>query len=312
MKWKKLGRIFNTNGQKPWMQTHASLPIVEYKHDDIFRIYFSPRNSENKSHIAFIEIDINEPTKILKISEKPVMEPGKLGAFDDSGVMASCIVNHNDKKFLYYLGWNQKVTVPYSNAIGLAISHDDGDTFQRVFDGAIVDRSPTEPYFTASCEIKIENDLWRMWYLSCTGWKMRIDPDDKTNSRNLASPFYHIKYAESDDGINWKRDGKVCIDFKNEDEWATATPRVRKEGDIYKMWYSHRGVTPYRIGYAESKNGIDWNRKDEEVGINVSKEGWDSKMIEYPFVFEHKNSKYMLYNGNEFGIEGLGIAILEK
>ena len=302
MKWKKLGRIFHTNGQFPWMQTHASLPVVEQKDTDIFRIYFSPRDSHNKSHIAYIEIDINEPKKILKISEKPVMTPGKLGAFDDSGVMASCIVNHDNKKLLYFLGWNQRVSIPYSNAIGLAVSHDNGETFERLFDGAIIDRSPTEPYFTASCEVKIENNLWRMWYLSCTGWKMRD---------NLASPFYHIKYAESDDGISWKRNGKVCIDYKNQDEWATATPRIRKEENIYKMWYSHRGKKPYRIGYAESDDGISWKRMDEEVGINVSSEGWDSEMIEYPFVFEHKNSKYMLYNGNEFGMDGLGIAILE-
>lgn len=284
------------------MQTYASLPVVEQKDENIFRIYFSPRDSQNKSHIAYFEIDINVPKKILKISEKPVMKPGKLGAFDDSGVMASSIVNHNNKKFLYFLGWNQRVSVPYSNAVGLAISHDNGETFERLFDGAIIDRSSTEPYFTASCEVKIENNLWRMWYLSCTGWKMRD---------NLASPFYHIKYSESEDGISWKRDGKVCIDYKNEDEWATATPRVRKEDNIYKMWYSYRGKKPYRIGYAESEDGISWKRKDEEVGIDVSSEGWDSEMIEYPFVFEHRDSKYMLYNGNEFGKHGLGIAILE-
>ena len=283
--------------------THASLSVAEKRSENIYRIYFSPRDSQNRSHIAYFEIDINEPKKILNISEKPVMMPGKLGAFDDSGVMASCVVNHNNKKYLYYLGWNQRVTVPYSNAVGLAQSHDDGETFQRIFDGAIIDRSPAEPYFTASCEVKIENNIWRMWYLSCTGWKIREE---------IASPFYHIKYAESDDGISWKREGKACIDYKNEEEWATTTPRVIKEDGIYKMWYSYRGVKPYRIGYAESKDGISWERKDDQVGIDVSSEGWDSEMIEYPFIFEHKDSKYLLYNGNEFGLEGLGLAILEK
>lgn len=248
MKWKKMGRIFHTNDQNDWMCTYASLPVVEHLREDIFRIYFSPRDSRNRSNIAFIEIDINDPTKILRISEKPVMLPGKLGTFDDSGVMPSSIVNHNGKKFLYYLGWNQRVTVPYSNAIGLAVSEDGGETFERMFDGAVIDRTNKEPYFSASCEVKIENDLWKMWYLSCTGWALREEGP---------SPFYHIKYAES-------------------------------------------------------KDGISWQRKDEQVGITVSETGWDSEMIEYPFVFDHKNNRYMIYNGNEHGRDGLGIAILEK
>ena len=302
MKWKKKGLIFQSKGQYPWMQTHASLPVVEYLKEDIFRIYFSPRDLKNHSHIAYIEIDIFNPKDIICISEKPVLTPGKLGAFDDSGVMASSIINHQGKKFMYFLGWNQAVTVLYRNAIGLAVSNDNGKTYHRLYEGPIVDRSRTEPYFTASCEVMIENDIWRMWYLSCTGWVQR---------ETGPSPYYHIKYAESKDGVNWKRDGTVCIDYKNEDEWATATPRVRKEGDLYKMWYSYRGVKPYRIGYAESKDGVNWQRKDDQVGIDVSVEGWDSEMIEYPFVFEHKGTKYMFYNGNEYGKSGLGYAILE-
>jgi len=303
MKWKKMGRIFHTNDQNDWMCTYASLPVVEHLREDIFRIYFSPRDSRNRSNIAFIEIDINDPTKILRISEKPVMLPGKLGTFDDSGVMPSSIVNHNGKKFLYYLGWNQRVTVPYSNAIGLAVSEDGGETFERMFDGAVIDRTNKEPYFSASCEVKIENDLWKMWYLSCTGWALREEGP---------SPFYHIKYAESKDGISWQRDGIACIDYKNKDEWAIATPRIKKENNVYKMWYSYRGMMSYRIGFAESKDGISWQRKDEQVGITVSETGWDSEMIEYPFVFDHKNNRYMIYNGNEHGRDGLGIAILEK
>jgi len=302
MNWGKKGLIFHTNNQFSWMKTHASFPVIEKLNAELYRIYFSPRDKKNRSHIAFIEIDIRNPKEILRLSKEPVMTPGKLGSFDDSGVFASSIVNHNGKKFLYYLGWNKGVTVPYRNSIGLAQSDDNGESFQRIFQGPIIDRTPTEPYFTASCEIKIENGLWRMWYVSCTGWEMR---------NNSPSPNYHIKYAESDDGIKWNRQGNVCIDYKNNDEWATSTPRIIKEGNLYRMWYSYRGIQPYRIGYAESDDGIKWIRKDDEVGIDTSASGWDSEMIEYPFVIEYDKTKYIFYNGNEYGKSGIGYAVLK-
>jgi len=126
-------------------------------------------------------------------------------------------------------------------------------------------------------------------------------------------PYYHLKYAESEDGIHWERKGIVCIDFKYEGETRIARPCVIKEDGIYKMWYCYAiGSGGYRIGYAESEDGIRWERKDEEAGIDVSESGWDSEMICYPFVFEHKGRKYMLYNGNEYGKTGFGYAILEE
>jgi predicted GH43/DUF377 family glycosyl hydrolase len=75
------------------------------------------------------------------------------------------------------------------------------------------------------------------------------------------------------------------------------------------MWYSYRGES-YRIGYAESEDGIHFNRMDEKVGIDVSETGWDSEMICYPHVFEHNGEKYMLYNGNGYGKTGIGLAVL--
>jgi predicted GH43/DUF377 family glycosyl hydrolase len=303
MNWEKKGMIFHTNNQFIWMKTHASFPIIEKLTSDIHRIYFSPRDEKNRSHIAFIEIDMNNPKEILRISKNPVMIPGKMGSFDDSGVMASSIVNYKGKKLLYYLGWNQGVTVPYRNAIGIAQSEDGGETFSRIFEGPIIDRSPTEPFFTASCEVKIEKDLFRMWYLSCTGWELKD---------GIPAPRYHIKYAESIDGITWKREGIISIDYRNENEWAISTPRVIKTGNLYKMFYSHRGEKSYRIGYAESIDGITWIRKDNKIGIDVSKGGWDSEMIEYPFVIEHNKKQILFYNGNEYGKTGIGYAILKQ
>jgi hypothetical protein len=118
-----------------------------------------------------------------------------------------------------------------------------------------------------------------------------------------------IKYAESMDGMIWQRTGTIAIDFKSAEEYAISKPCVLKENGRYKMWYSYRG-TAYRIGYAESEDGIHWTRMDDQVGIDVSESGWDSDMIEYPHVFDHQGRRYMLYNGNEYGRTGFGLAIL--
>lgn len=120
---------------------------------------------------------------------------------------------------------------------------------------------------------------------------------------------YHIRYADSDDGLNWRRLGRVCIDFQAQNEYAISRPSVVRDPDMYRMWYSHRGAG-YRIGYAESDDGVVWTRKDEEAGIDVSLEGWDSEMIEYPCVFDHGARRYMLYNGNGYGATGIGLAEL--
>jgi len=79
------------------------------------------------------------------------------------------------------------------------------------------------------------------------------------------------------------------------------------------MWFSYRSGdgSKYRIGYAYSIDGITWDRK-KYSGIDVSKRGWDSEMICYPFVFEHKGEIYMLYNGNNYGKTGFGLALLEN
>jgi len=302
MKWRKLGRIFCPDNNFDWMVSHAAVPFADNIKDDLYRIYFSCRDKDNRSFTGYVDININNPNNLINISKNPVISPGNLGTFDDSGAMLSWIVNYKMQKHLYYIGWNLGVTVPFRNSIGLAVAKKYDIKFEKYSEGPIIDRNVKEPHFSASCCVLIESEIWKMWYLSCVKWEI-VGQKPKH--------FYHIKYAESKDGINWIRNGKVCIDFKSSDEYAISRPTVTKDKNVYKMWYSCRGKK-YRIGYAESKDGINWIRKDEEVGIDVSKQGWDSEMIEYPHVFDHKAKRYMLYNGNKYGKTGFGLAVLEN
>jgi predicted GH43/DUF377 family glycosyl hydrolase len=302
MKWIKKGIIFSPNKNFDWLQTHAALPIPLALGDNNYRIYFSARNKDNIASIGFLELNINEPKKINYISEKPILISGNDGCFDDHGVMGHSLVNFENKLYFYYTGWNIEKNVPFRWSIGLAVSDDYGKTFKKISKGPILDRSTIDPFFVASPTVLFEDKLWKMWYVSGLGWE--------ENNGIKQSP-YHIRYAESIDGINWKRNGSICIDFANDNETRIGRASIIHENQVYKMWYSY-GLEKYRIGYAESVDGINWNRNDLKSGIDVSESGWDSEMIEYTSIFENNGKKYMLYNGNDYGKTGFGIAIMEN
>jgi hypothetical protein len=301
MRWAKQGLVFRPDGRCDWMASHAAVPFAVPLEGTLARVYFSSRDRQGRSSVAWLVIDLERPQRILDLATAPVLGPGRLGAFDDSGAMLSWIVPGTDCDRLYYIGWNLGVTVPFRNAIGLAIGDGRGG-FQRAFEGPIVDRSPTEPYFTASACVLREDDAWRMWYLSCVGW----EPHDGGPRHR-----YHIKYATSADGVAWERRGVIAIDFGSPAEYAISRPSVIKDGSVYRMWYSYRGES-YRIGYAESLDGMSWQRRDELAGIDVSSSGWDSEMVEYPHVFDGAGGRFLLYNGNGYGRTGFGLAVLEE
>ena len=214
--------------------------------------------------------------------------------------MATWLVHTEGQRFLYYIGWNLGVTVPFRNSVGLAIDFGAG-TFSRYADGPILDRTAHEPHFCGSCSVMKQGTLWRMWYLSCTGWQ---------SSAGRIRHHYHLKYAESSDGIEWRREGRVAIDFADESEYAISRPSVISDEATWEMWYSVRGDA-YVIGYAESQDGLEWHRDDQELGLQPASSGWDSEMVEYPFVFDHQKSRFMFYNGDGYGRTGFGLAILE-
>ncbi len=302
MNWTKLKNIFCPDNNFSWMVSHAANPFAERMSEGIYRIYFTCRDAESRSHIGYVDVDFNDDFKVVSISDVPVLAPGELGLFDDSGTAMGYLLNTGDKKYLYYLGWNLKVTVPWLNTIGLAIWNEAKGTFEKYSRAPIMDRSDEDPFTISYPSVLLENGKYRMWYGSNLKWGKTQDEMDHV-----------IKYAESNDGIHWNRTNQIHIHLEHPGEYALSKPFVIKSGDLYQMWYSYRAngtVTTYRIGYAESADGISWKRKDEEVGIDVSPEGWDSEMICYPFVFDHGGTRYMLYNGNGYGRTGFGIAQL--
>ncbi|OEE77718.1 hypothetical protein [Vibrio genomosp. F6] len=301
MKWKKLGLIFDPKryDSPEWMASHAMMPCVDHIGGDDFRIYFSPRDGMNRSRPASLDININSPLKYSNLSPRPLLELGQLGGYDDSGVMPTCIYSNENVSYMLFNGWTLGKNIPFFSFNGLA--NNINGQFAKIenYPNAL-NRSSSDPYSTFAPFVLKDGSEWHMWYVSLIKWDESL------------KHYYHIKYASSVDGVNWTPEDIVCIDFISKDEYAIARPVVIKENGIFKMWFSSRslnGDDTYRIRYAESDDGLVWNRIGDS-NIQLSEDGWDSQMICYGYVFSHKGSHYMIYNGNNYGETGFGIAIL--
>ena len=296
-KWEKFGLLIKPNKSLYWSKSHCMIPTPYDLGNGLIKIYYSGRDEKNRSHIGFSIVDLNNGCKVIENSYNPVLCPGELGCFDDNGVTPSCVIDLNEKEIaLYYIGWNPGSTVRMHLFGGLAISKDGGKTFKRWSKAPIIERTNLDPYLNTAPWVVRNEDHFRMYYVSGKEWI------------NKNTPRYNIKTAKSFDGLSWDRLGDVAIDFKNQKENALARPFVIKDKDIWKMWFAYKGDS-YNLSYAESGDGINWQRFDKGTGINKSEGEFDSEMIEYAAIVEYKSNLYMFYNGNNYGYEGIGLAI---
>jgi hypothetical protein len=302
-KWEKLGLIFDpTKTGLDWMSSHAQNPMPEHLGGGKYKVYFATRDSQNRSRGGFFVFDLKRPFETLARSERPLIDLGPLGAFDDSGVMPSGLVDRDGVRYLYYTGWSKTVDVPFAFHVGLVTSRDGGETYQRETLAPVLGRNRHDPYITGAPLVLLENGVFRMWYISATKW-------EKETPEAKAKHYYTVKYAASDDGFEWKTNADLCLEYEAQ-EYAIARPVVRKVRGQYEMWFTFRGGTQtYRLGMATSPDGKAWTRVPGTLGIDVSPSGWDAEMICYGYPFEHEGTLYALYNGNSYGATGVGLAV---
>jgi hypothetical protein len=298
VRWQKLGRIFVPDGTVWWMKTHAASPIPLPLDGSRLRVLVSGRDNESRARIGSLELSLDNPSEV-RVSQEPLADLGEPGTFDENGMVSGCAAQVNGRLHIYYSGWQLGKTVPFWFFGGLLISDDFGVTAQRYSRAPILDRTDVDPILAGAPWILYDGGRWRMWYVSGVRW---------VGHGSGIKHYYHIRYAESSDAINWDRSGGVAIDFLS-GEYAIGRPCVIRDSDRYRMWYSYRGAA-YRIGYAESQDGLLWKRRDDMAAIDVSPEGWDTEMIEYAAVFDHAGERWMLYNGDGYGRSGLGLAVL--
>jgi hypothetical protein len=307
IEWKKMGRIFVPSGEG-FFKTHAARPVPYQLSGDVLRIFFSSRDHDDRMLPTFIDVEADNPANILHVGEQPLVGLGDPGTFDDSGVTLGSITVRDGIASLYYTGWKRRrSSVSFELSIGMLRWNRERDDYQRAFAGPILGQDKNHPLLTAGPFVISEGGVYRMWYCSGTDWKF---------PQNNPEPIYTVFYAESSDGINWTPRNNPVIDFKYDGEVISA-PWVLKVKDKYCMWYSTRGhatkqAKNYRIGYAESADGISWTRLDELAGITCSESGWDSEMICYPSFHAFNDKVYMFYSGNAVGRGGLGYAVADN
>lgn len=284
--------------------SHAQLPTV-LCFPNFVRIYFAVRDERQYSSIYFLDVTLKgKQVTILSDAPKSCLVPGEIGCFDEHGVFPSTVLSVNGQYYLYYIGWNKGVTSPlFYASIGLATSQD-GEIFNRVSPAPIMSRSTHDPCLVTSPNVYIEDDVFRMTYVSGVKW---------TQTDIGLQSHYHIKHATSSDGYNWERKGRIAIDFAPGETNVARSAVVKNSEESYEMWFSYvnRDIGKYRIGYASSRDGWNWLRNDSVSGIDVGSECC-SEMICYPCVFDYKGERYMLFNGDSFGRDGFGIAMLGK
>jgi predicted GH43/DUF377 family glycosyl hydrolase len=310
--WEKIGNIFNPSilDTPEWMKEFAQAPATII-FEDIVRVYFSCRpqpdvNGQYVSYSAFVDFDRNNLFQIRNISSKPILQLGILGSFDEFGTYPVSVITIGNKLYVYYAGWTRCESVPFNVAIGVAVSKDGGETFEKMGDGPVLSYSPNEPFILSGPKIRKFGNKYYLFYIAGRKWIL-------DNGR--PEPVYKIRLAISDDGIHWVKNNKDLIESRIDEHEAQASPDVIFLNGKYHMFFCYRGSKDYRgkengyrIGYASSADLVNWQRDDDKAGIDVSESGWDSEMISYPHVFELDGSLYMLYLGNHVGKYGFGAA----
>lgn len=290
MNWKKHGQIYFVDNLNPLLLTHASNPLPIFLKDDIYRIYYTGRNKNNQSSVSYVDIDI-VLKKVIYDHKQTIVEFGDENSFYSHGISVGNMWEQDGSRYIGFMGWQVPKNGHWRGDIGkfdidnkkitmmLGISEEDKISLSYPF-------------------ILKEKNLYKMWYGSTINW---------TSQNN--EMIHVIKYATSSDGIIWSHKG-LAIPYEIGKAQAFSRPSVVKSHDKYHMWFSYRSGdgTPYRIGYANSEDGELWQLQLQESNLTVSDSGWDSDMICYPYVFQHKNKLYMLYNGNNYGKYGFGLA----
>lgn len=300
-RWEKLGRVYVAKGERPWAQTHAALPTSTLLDEERIRVYVAFVDGAKVGRVGYVDVEARDPRRVLAVSAEPVLDVGEPGTFDDNGVNPLWLLRHEGRLYLYYLGWQLGTRVRYYLFAGLAVSEDGGATFQRVSQTPLLDRCDGERFVRSAMSVCADGGGWKMWYVSGDSW---------VEGRGRLMPRYGLRYLASADPRRWGRPGRPAMALQGSDEHGFGRPFVMRDGGRWRMWYSLRTLSAgYRLGYAESADGLTWERMDDAVGIEPSAEGWDSEMVCYSFLQPTRYGTYLFYNGNDYGATGFGVAV---
>jgi hypothetical protein len=305
LRWIKRGLAWCPDGAQWWARSHATCPTPLDRGDGSIRIYVQCRDEQGIGRVGYVDVAADDPARILGASNSPCLDIGPPGTFDENGVLQTSVLPLDDGRILmYYVGFELGTRTRYRLLTGLAVSEDGGDTFRRTRNTPILERSDDELFFRGGPFVIADRGVFRMWYLAGSAW---------TEIDGKPMPCYDLRYIESADGVTWPTRGRVVLPVVDADEHGFGRPWVVREPDGYRLFFSvrRRSLGQYRLGYAESIDGLDWTRRDAILGLDVSPAGFDDQAIMYSAVVSAAGRTWMFYNGNQFGQTGFGFAEAE-
>jgi len=305
MPWLKRGLVYTPDGSMDWAVSHAYVPVPLVISDKVIRVYLAFWDKEKFGRLGYVDVDAQDPQRVIGVSPKPLLEDGRPGAFDDSGVTPSCAFRHNEKIYLFYIGWQKGDKVRYFLFSGIAVSEDGGESFKRLSEAPALDRCRDQIYVRSAPFVMRQNKDWHLWYIGGNDW---------IQAKGKQVPTYSIYHMVSSDPLTWSGQPELALSANSKvGECGLGRPWIIKDEDKYKMWYSIRSTeADYSGGYAESNDGKSWTRIDKGQILKPSTGGWDSEMICFNAVVDVQGRRYMFYNGNNFGETGFGVAELQN
>jgi len=305
MRWNKLGVVWKPDGKSAWARSHAMGPTPFRLNDEVIRLFVTCLDEQGRGRPGYVDVSASDPTNVLGVSQQPLFDIGEPGTFDDNGLMVTSVIEAEPGTlFMYYAGFEICTHIRYRILTGLAISRDNGATFTRHARTPILDRSHSELYFRCGPFAMRDEGMFKLWYIAGSSW---------THVNGKDMPVYDLRYQTSRDGITWQPEGQLSMAITGEDEHGFGRPWIVRRGDNdYQMFYSvrRRSCAAYRLGYAESTDGVTWTRMDDRMGLDVSENGFDSDAIMYSTIISVDGRTYCFYNGNNFGEGGIGVAEL--
>lgn len=278
-------KLFQANGQQPWICSHTALPIPFDLDNGKVRVYFGARDIQSSPSIGYYEFHIDNPVQGEIVG--PCMGKGAPGHFDDNGVYPGTIHVENGRYTMWYSGRSNGAAPLFYMAIGLASSHDHGKTFQRRFQIPVLSRTEEAPWGASMPFVRRSRDHWQMWYSSLIGWK-----------ENLQGSYYDLRECHSSDGISWSQ-SKTLMPIQGE-YTNLASPSAYKDRIFFSASMG-KGDYSLAVSQVNSKNSFEL----VDVG---SDEGWEDNQFAYPHVLELNNKYYVFYSGGRFGANGIGMA----
>lgn len=300
--WAKQGLVFDVARHRVggWMRHSALTPTPWRLDEETLRIYAGFRDDDGVSRIGYVDVSADDPTTVMRVSAEPVLDIGRGGCFDDSGMILGDVVRTSEGLHLFYVGFQRVAHAKFLAFTGLAISRDGGESFQRCQETPILDRAPGRSTIAAVHSARYEGGRWRLWYAVGDDWEPIGD---------APFPRYHIRYVETADLAAIPRADQVCL-LPQGNEYRIGRPRVYRFGGRYLMYFTRGNTTgEYFPGVAESDDGVRWRRCDEALGLALSESGWDARTLCYPALIQHRDRLLMFYNGNDMGKEGFGLAV---